>query len=82
MEVDKIAELEENWDGYGGLPCACVNSAAMFEMMLENVQGITDIDIDPNPNGTVTFSWVFMEKVYVLEVGKSRMVGCINGKVE
>lgn len=72
-EIFSFQELENNWDGYGGV---CVSKsicekAIQFISVLNAVYIDTVTDVYPNPNGTITFEWesATNEKL-ALEIGQ------------
>jgi hypothetical protein len=69
-EIDRLTNLQENWDGQGSLPVlqeVGEISKRLF-MMINSLDGITDIF--PNPHGTVTIEWTNNKKEKLaLEIG-------------
>lgn len=77
-ELDEIAALPPNWDGYGG--CAFrpeVIDHARKVLTALQAAGI-DVEVTPNPNGTVSLEWQFAS----LECGAIRGVGILMPSAE
>lgn len=79
-QLQKITELQANWDGYGGLPIhsdTAVNAKAALEVF--QLANITP-EITPNSNGTISFEWASSKGRAHVEVGKIRFVGILRPK--
>ncbi len=74
-DVDEIAKLSANWDGYGGSTFTpeVVDHARRLVAALE-AAGF-EVDVTPNPNGTISLEW---DNAYYLECGKTRGVGYVK----
>lgn len=86
--VNRLSELPENWDGYGGAG-PDKNTAANVNSLLKILPGscvlaiVTD-DIDPNPNGTISILWRAENGDFSIEIGTKR-AACylkLNGQIE
>lgn len=69
----EFTELNENWDGYGGIPLLpeIAKIANNFILLLNTSQVDAITDIYPNPHGTISFEWNGNIGKMVLEIGKS-----------
>src|SRR5690349_20554665 len=58
-EILSFQFLEENWDGYGGIPVDqhIVDNAQQFICMVNDTLIDKISDVFPNPNGTITLEW-------------------------
>lgn len=72
-EIDSFVELENNWDGYGGVPVlqAIADKAKQFVSLLNDTFIDFITDIFPNPHGTITIEWEnSSQEKLSLEIGK------------
>jgi hypothetical protein len=73
QRLAEIGRLETDWDGYGGESFdeqVVGASRQYFALLLEMVPAP---EIQPNPNGTVSFEWVTAQGSAQLEIGVSRV---------
>ena len=71
-EIAALGNLQENWDGYGGLP--------VDQMTVENAKSVIQRlalrlpapEISPNPNGTISMEWTSPNAQAHLEIGMTR----------
>jgi hypothetical protein len=71
-EIGALAELQENWDGYG--------ATRIQNQTIDNARIAADLvlryapipDISPNANGTISMEWESDAGVAHLEIGKTR----------
>ena len=59
-KIISFVSLQNNWDGYGAIPLETMSSINTNEIINQlPVNQIEQIDeIGPNPNGTLTISWI------------------------
>jgi len=72
-EIQRLAILEENWDGYGAIPIqkpTMRNAVAAVDQVLMFAPAPSDIA--PNPNGTVSLEWQSDFGTAQLEIGETR----------
>ena len=73
QKLEQIANLPDNWDGYG----ACIIPEKVLEnteTVLEKViftekELLEDLDMYPNPNGTISFIYDKNNYIMNLEIG-------------
>lgn len=73
-DIAAMAELENNWDGYGAiavLPASIAHAEAIVENEAISVDKVEDVL--PNPNGTITIVWGNGKDQVCLEVGVEKM---------
>jgi hypothetical protein len=77
-DLDEIAKLEPNWDGYDGVAFdpVTIQNARIVLAALEGAGFI--VDVSPMSNGCVGFEWRFGKSGGVLETGKTRGVGYVD----
>jgi hypothetical protein len=72
-EIQQLATLKENWDGYGAIP---IQKTTMRNAVAAVVQVLlfapAPADIAPNPNGTVSLEWQSDFGTAQLEIGETR----------
>jgi hypothetical protein len=72
-QIEELSRLQENWDGYGGVP---INEYTKYHSMAA-LRGILESaphpEITPNPNGTLSFEWATKRGVAHLEIGQTKM---------
>lgn len=82
QQVEELAGLPENWDGYGALP---INAATKYNA-LSVLPGLLAVghaaEITPNPNGTLSFEWETADGCAHLEIGQSRLSFYITSERE
>jgi hypothetical protein len=73
-KIHSLTLLEDNWDGYGGLPLlvSISEKTILFVPLLNSIYIDSISDIFPNPNGTLTIDWenIKNEKLS-LEIGEN-----------
>ncbi len=70
--IGRLGLLEEDWDGYGATPItveAQQNAITAIESFPED---LPMPEIDPNPNGTISFDWASPLGSAYLEMGNTR----------
>lgn len=58
--IKRIGTLSDDWDGYRAIPPSkdiIQTSLKFLEQCKSEYLLITDMDVFPNPNGTITFWW-------------------------
>jgi hypothetical protein len=79
--IERVAFANPNWDGYGALPV----SAEAKKNALEAVRVILPVaptpEINPNPNGTLSFEWGTNLGNAHLEIGQTRYSFYVNPRV-
>ena len=71
-EIENFGSLPDNWDGEGANKIheqTVVNCCYMARCAVDY---LTVPDVDPNPNGTVSFEWCTAEGLAYLEVGRTQ----------
>lgn len=72
-KVLALKKLQFNWNGYGAYPIdndIILNTLSFITLLSDNfIDGVTDLM--PNPNGTITIEWEYLESLMSLEIGKS-----------
>ncbi len=69
--INSFGELEENWDGYGGIP-VIKDIIDITLKLIEDIGNHKDKidDIFPNSHGTITIEWITnSNEKLVLEIG-------------
>ncbi|UBZ15334.1 hypothetical protein LDL77_06375 [Flagellimonas marinaquae] len=75
-EILSFKSLKDNWDGYGAIPLEIESAlnAVNFIFLLDRRIKISPEDIYPNPNGTISMSWVSKNNdVLNLEIGNTSL---------
>lgn len=69
----ELRNLGDDWDGYGGaaIGSEVIDSSREYFAML--VAKFPAPDIQPNPNGTISFEWNAPRGTAHLEIGRSRL---------
>lgn len=69
-EIQELAKLQNNWDGYGAMPVLpeCLKNAITI-LWRENLSSKYLTDVFANPNGTISLEWNNSENTIGLEVG-------------
>jgi hypothetical protein len=80
-ELKDLRELEEDWDGYGGLPPSreSVATVAIIIEWLDRFASFEVPEIGPHSNGTIGLTWEAPGREAYLEVGKTRYTGYLSG---
>ena len=71
-EIENFGSLPDNWDGEGANKIheqTVVNCCYMARCAVDY---LTIPDVDPNPNGTISFEWYTVEGLAYLEVGRTQ----------
>lgn len=69
----ELGALQDDWDGYGGAAIdksIILASREYFALLLANLPAP---DIQPNPNGTISFEWTPRDGAAQLEIGKTHL---------
>jgi hypothetical protein len=70
--IDRSAEMQVNWDGFGGLPVSPETRQNALNA-LNNLERHTSAPcVIHNPNGTISFEWETGRGIGHLEVGRTR----------
>lgn len=72
LDVDRLATLQDNWDGYGAIRIdgdTIKNTKAALASILRAAPAP---EIAPNPNGTISLEWETQRGTAHLEIGKTR----------
>lgn len=79
--IKEVAYPQPNWDGYGALAI----SAEAKDNALNAIQGLLQVaptpEINPNPNGTLSFEWESGEGKAHLEIGQTQYSFYVNPRV-
>ena len=81
LAVTELADLKENWDGYGAAPISkqTRDNALRFVNLIEAApSGLPAPEICPNPNGTISFEWETTRVEAYLEIGNTRYSGFVT----
>jgi hypothetical protein len=81
LVVKELAELRENWDGYGAAAISeqTRNNALRFINVIEAAPyGLPAPEICPKSNGTISFEWEAPRVEAYLEIGNTRYSGFIT----
>jgi len=72
-KIDLFVGLENNWDGYGGVPLlkSIANKAKSFIPLLSGDLIDKISDIFPNNHGTITIEWENKKEKLSLEIGET-----------
>ena len=76
-EIEELAALAPNWDGYGADKFAA-ETLRHADCILRGLRQRYDVEVTPNPNATVTLEWDWDSEHYILEIGKSLISGCVK----
>jgi hypothetical protein len=71
-EIEEIATLEDNWDGYGASRVREQTKTNALAAVLQMLLYAPLPDIAPNPNGTISMEWESDSGTGHLEIGQSR----------
>lgn len=71
-EIEIFGSLPDNWDGEGANKIHEQTVRNCRYMARCAVDYLTVPDVDPNPNGTVSFEWCTAEGLAYLEVGRTQ----------
>lgn len=79
--IEQAAYVDANWDGYGALPI----SLETKNNALNAINGILQVapapEINPNPNGTLSFEWETKEGKAHMEIGRTRYSFYVNPRI-
>lgn len=75
--MDKIRQLQFDWDGYGGLPVrqrVIINTYNFLNILPnERVLALEPENIVPTPYGTIELDWEKNERLLSIEIGLSKI---------
>ncbi len=77
-DINDIENLKPNWDGYGASPIhpdAIEHARTLHAALIRDGH---EVDVTPNPNGTVTLEWAWKFRTYTIEIGKTLMSGYVK----
>jgi hypothetical protein len=72
-QIEELSRLEENWDGYGGIPIKESTKLHSLAALRGILLAAPNPEITPNPNGTLSFEWETQRGVAHLEIGQTKM---------
>jgi len=79
--INEAAYTNGNWDGYGALPI----SIEAKNNALNAIRSILPVapapEINPNPNGTLSFEWETREGRAHMEIGRTRYSFYVNPRI-
>lgn len=81
LTINELANLRENWDGYGAAPIAekTRDNALRFVNLIEAApSGLPAPEICPKPNGTISFEWETPRVEAYIEIGNTRYSGFVT----
>ena len=70
--INRLGLLEEDWDGYGGMPVSVETQRNAINAIESFPDDLPMPEIDPNPNGTISFDWTSPLASAYLEIGNTR----------
>lgn len=73
-DLQEISKIQRNWDGYDGCTFMPETIAHAQRVLTALKSAGFEVDVTPNPNGTVSLEWEFG----AIEVGKSRGIGYVK----
>lgn len=80
LEIEQFAALTENWDGYGASPFLTSTLRHAYVIARALRRDGRDVVLTPNANSTVDIEWTADGETYLLEVGNTRIAGCIKAE--
>jgi hypothetical protein len=76
-----LAELRDNWDGYGGFAISA-KANEMARNFLNEIEAAPNSlpvpEISPTPSGTISFEWEIQDTNVYIEIGNTRYSGFIK----
>lgn len=79
-QIEALSKLEENWDGYGGLPTTRESRVYARRFLAHASPAILNPEITPSSNGTIGLEWQSNHGEAYLEIGRTRYSGHIQPK--
>lgn len=79
--IERVAFPTPNWDGYGALAVSAEAKQNALEAMRVILPVAPTPEINPNPNGTMSFEWGTQLGKAHLEIGQTRYSFYINPRV-
>jgi hypothetical protein len=79
--IKELANLNENWDGYGAAPISeqtRANAMRFVNVIEAAPYGLPAPEICPKPNGTISFEWETPRVEAYLEIGNTRYSGFVT----
>lgn len=73
QQLAEMRLLGDDWDGYGGAAIGAEVIGASREYFAMLVTNLPAPDIQPNPNGTISFEWNAARGTAQLEIGSSKL---------
>jgi hypothetical protein len=75
--LNGIADLDNDWDGYGALKISD-EAIAASRQIIGNAIGLQPFDLTPRANGTLAMEWQKNGREAYVEIGKTRVSGYIT----
>ncbi|MCY0389141.1 hypothetical protein OVY01_18505 [Robbsia sp. Bb-Pol-6] len=78
-EIDKFANFENDWNGYGGVAIGADALAAARRVCAQLAStGLPCPEVVPKSSGTIGFSWEFADTEAYLEIGNTTFSGYLQ----